>query len=61
MSPEMIRRLVMLAYDQGWRDACNDHLKQGRDPDYPIGRGGRGSVEAVLMELDPRDVLGLRA
>lgn len=25
------------AYERGWRDACDDHLQQGKDPTHPIG------------------------
>jgi hypothetical protein len=25
------------AYEQGWRDACDDHLEQKQDPSHPIG------------------------
>lgn len=25
------------AYEQGWRDACDDHLDQRQNPDHPLG------------------------
>lgn len=29
------------AYEAGWRDACDDHLKQREDSSWPIGFGKR--------------------
>lgn len=33
------------AYEAGWRDACDDHLEQKRNPSHPIG--GRRRAEYV--------------
>lgn len=60
MNEQMIRRLVALAYERGWRDACDDHLQQVDDSNYPIGRGKHAGVSSLLVTLDPYDVLGLR-
>lgn len=28
---------LQAAYERGWRDACDDHLDQDKDPAHPIG------------------------
>lgn len=33
-----VHQQIQDAYEQGWRDACDDHLEQGRNPMHPIGR-----------------------
>lgn len=58
---EIGRALAMAAYEQGWRDACDDSLKQSRDASYPIGGGKSSDVSEVLARLDPHDLLGLTA
>lgn len=60
-----VRRLVALAYEQGWRDACDDFLEQGGTPtvagnaQHPIGARHR-AADALIPLLDPNDLLGLR-
>ena len=60
MNADIARRLVMAAYEQGWRDACDDHLAQKSHANYPIGEGKRRDVASLLDGLDPLDLLGLR-
>lgn len=55
-----IRALVKHAYEQGWSDACGDHLAQQQNADVPIGQGKAPGVDDVLLTLDPHDLLGLR-
>lgn len=56
----VVRRLVAFAYEDGWRDACDDHMQQRKDPEHPIGAGRRREVDDILARLDHHDVLGLR-
>lgn len=56
----IVRALVWAAYEQGWRNACDDQLQQDCDPKYPIGHGHRSTVDEVLVDLDPNNLIGLR-
>jgi hypothetical protein len=56
----VIRALVYAAYELGWRNACDDHLEQQRDPDHPIGESRHMGVGSVLVDLDPNDLLRLQ-
>lgn len=66
MGKAQVRRLTLLAYEQGWRDACDDHLQQNGtrdqagDPSHPIGTRHRRDVDTLLGFLDPHNLLGLR-
>ena len=55
-----IRALTRAAYEQGWRDACDDFMQQASDPQHPIGRRKKGDYADVLVVLDPKNLLGLR-
>lgn len=63
---QMIRRLVLLAYEQGWRDACDDHLQQrgtreqAADETHPIGARHKAAVDDVLAVVDPTNLFDLR-
>ena len=61
MNRKIARALVNAAYEQGWRDACDDQMEQQANPKYPIGRGKHAGVDSLLVTLDPYDLLGLRA
>lgn len=55
------RALVAAAYEQGWRDACYDWRKHRHDPSWPLGQTKRHDADRVLAELDPKNLLDLRA
>lgn len=58
---DVIRALVQNAYENGWRDACSDHMAQIKNASYPIGEGKADDVDDVLSALDPNDLLDLRS
>lgn len=47
---ERTAELVRAAYDEGWHDACSDHLAQEHDPAHPIG-AGRKTDPTALEEI----------
>ena len=60
MNRKTARRLVQAAYEQGWSDACRDHLEQRANPEHPIGDRKHRGVDTLLATLDEHDILGLR-